>query len=228
MAIGLTLVFAAAIAAVAPLPSAGEAVVEEVKAAYAEVDAKHAAMPPARTTAEKLARLVETDQAGRLVWVERGPALKALSQDQRQAVSKAVADVIVPRDRQNIRMLKALIPEEGWFTRGRDGEQATYDAWILVQHATEEPAFMAEVLKRMGPLVEGGDVSGPNYALLYDRVALQQGRPQRYGSQIKCKDGRPQVAEPVEDYALIDKRRRAIGLTQPQAEYEAQFANVPC
>jgi hypothetical protein len=48
---------------------------------------------------------------------------------------------------------------------------------------------MQKVLRSMEGLVPQGEVEGKDYALLYDRVAMMTGRPQRYGSQGKCTPG---------------------------------------
>ena len=50
------------------------------------------------------------------------------------------------------------------------------------------------------PLVVTGEVDGQSFGLMYDRLAVNEGRPQRYGSQMKCEAGR-YVPEPLEDPA---------------------------
>ena len=57
-------------------------------------------------------------------------------------------------------------------------------------------------------------------AYLTDRVAVQAGRPQRYGSQFKIRDDGI-VFDPIEDSATVDERRAALGLP-PLAEYARQ------
>ncbi|HYD05463.1 MAG TPA: DUF6624 domain-containing protein, partial [Reyranella sp.] len=60
------------------------------------------------------------------------------------------------------------------------------------------------------------------YAMLYDRIATTEGRPQRYGTQgTDCADGRYVTPRDVEDPENLDARRSAIGL-QPMAQYLEQ------
>jgi hypothetical protein len=68
-------------------------------------------------------------------------------------------------------------------------------------------------------------VSGGDYALLYDRVAMRHQRPQRYGSQMHCEAGR-WAPDPIEDRGNLDKRRAALGM-EPYADYLARFAHDP-
>lgn len=109
---------------------------------------------------------------------------------------------------------------------GADGVDA---AWVLVQHADTDPAFQGEVLGQVGPLLESGGISQHDYALLTDRVLVNQGKPQRYGSQLKAVSGR-WVPKPIEAPEQdVDKRRASMGL-MPLADYvcvAAQFSPPP-
>ena len=61
---------------------------------------------------------------------------------------------------------------------------------------------------------------------MYDRLAIREGRPQRYGSQMTCRGGKF-VVDTLEDPVHIDERREAMGFMQTLAEYEKNFANYP-
>jgi hypothetical protein len=88
---------------------------------------------------------------------------------------------------------------------------------------------MRQVLARMEPLAKAGEVRGSDYALLYDRTALADGRPQRYGSQLGCDGGKLGFLR-MEDPAGVDARRKAVGLTETLAEYAKRFPTFgqPC
>jgi hypothetical protein len=57
-----------------------------------------------------------------------------------------------------------------------------------------------------------------NIALLEDRIATQNGRPQRYGSQFHTEPDGSVVPCPIEDPERLDERRASVGLG-PFAEY---------
>lgn len=53
--------------------------------------------------------------------------------------------------------------------------------------------------------------------MLVDRVLVQGGKPQRYGTQFRVEDGRL-VMDPIEDEAGLEDRRRKMRLP-PMDEY---------
>lgn len=120
-------------------------------------------------------------------------------------------------DRKTTATMKAAIAKHGWPGRkliGADGENA---AWLLVQHADADVAFQKECLALLEKSVAAGDADPQHHAYLYDRVAVAEHRPQRYGTQFM--DGKPQ---PIEDEANVDARRKAVGLGT-MAEYKQQM-----
>jgi hypothetical protein len=56
-----------------------------------------------------------------------------------------------------------------------------------------------------------------DYAYLCDRVQIGEGKPQHWGSQVKCENGNPALS-PVDDMSGLDARRKELFL-QPIAEY---------
>jgi uncharacterized protein DUF6624 len=127
-------------------------------------------------------------------------------------------------DSVNLAWLRPQLRTAGFPTRaqaGRDGVQAMA---LLIQHADADPAFQAEVLPQLEVAFRAGDVTGQEVAMLTDRVAKAQGRPQRYGTQTTIVDGRP-VVDPIEDSAGVDARRAAMGLPS-LAEYSRLLDSV--
>lgn len=122
---------------------------------------------------------------------------------------------------QNTKRVKALLEGHTWFTDAQFGKGASQDGWLLVQHADSDPAFQQEVLQRMKPLAETGEVAVRHVAYLEDRVAVNLGQPQRYGTQGMCSGDEWQPFE-LEDPKMTDARRAGVGL-QPLEEYGARF-----
>lgn len=121
-------------------------------------------------------------------------------------------------DTANLPQIKRIVAEHGGLPGaakvGADGVAA---AWILVQHADTDPAFQADVLEKISPLVKSGQVTSHEYALMTDRVLVNQGKPQRYGSQIEARDGK-WVPKPMEAPEQVDQRRASVG-EMPLADY---------
>lgn len=76
---------------------------------------------------------------------------------------------------------------------------------------------MTEVLTRMEPLAREQEANGRDFALLFDRVAMFEGRPQRYGSQVICKDGVGSF-HAIEDDAAVDDLRHEVGHPETMTE----------
>jgi hypothetical protein len=84
---------------------------------------------------------------------------------------------------KNAARLRELIAKHGWPCEdvvGADGAEA---AWLIAQHAIGEPGFVRRVLQMVRAIVEQKRVPAWHAAYLEDRIALFEGRPQRYGSQ---------------------------------------------
>jgi hypothetical protein len=121
-----------------------------------------------------------------------------------------------------------MMPATGWFTRSKYGKRASDAAFLIVQHAVNDPDLMRDGLKRMTPFVGTGEIDDQQYALLYDRISLQfDYKPQRYGSQVVCRAGTWQP-DTLEDPDHVDERRKAVGMRQTEAEYLKYFGKMPC
>lgn len=129
-------------------------------------------------------------------------------------------------DEANTAWLKARLKTHGWFTIPEYGKEADAAAFLIVQHADQDPAFQAEVLPQLEKLALEGKTNPRNYAMLFDRVAIGERRPQRYGSQGECAGG---VWTPfrLEDPATLDQRRATMGLP-PEAGYVASNTQRYC
>jgi hypothetical protein len=122
-------------------------------------------------------------------------------------------------DAINTARIKVIIKQHGWpgpKLIGRDGTDAFF---LLAQHA--DPAFQKKVLPLVQNAYRRGILTGQNFALFTDRVLVESGKPQIYGTSARpfdqWKDGEP-VFEPIEDEANVDKRRADVGLI-PLSEY---------
>ena len=120
-------------------------------------------------------------------------------------------------DEANRVRLKEIIQQHGWPMSemvGRDGVEA---AFFIVQHADRDPAFQREMLPLVEQSYEAGDLPGPKVALLTDRVLVNAGEPQRYGTQAEIVEG-DAVVMPIENPEKVDELRAEMGMP-PLEEY---------
>lgn len=127
-------------------------------------------------------------------------------------------------DRKNTARMKELVAKFGWPTPEMIGKEAASNAWLLVQHADQDPAFQKECLRLMEPLLKSGQVSTRNYAYLFDRVRVNARQLQRYGTQGKMEKGLI-FLQPVEDPRKLDQWRKEMNL-EPIEEYLQMMADA--
>jgi hypothetical protein len=177
--------------------------------------------------ATQLNEAVVREQAYRrgLSWTNEGPPIDAIVW---AALMRRIWRAATIEDHKNTAMLKAIVAEHGWPTIQLVGEQASLNAWLIVQHADDDPAFQLRALRLMAPLVASGSVSKSNYAFLYDRVMIKLAGKQRYGTQSRCLNG-THVTLPLESPDRVDALRAEMGL-DTVADNLARIARLygPC
>ncbi len=172
----------------------------------------------------RIAKLWAEDQAARLVYVssrtddETGARFWA----HRLAYSLATA-----ADQTSASYLRQLLEQFDWVDAHRFGNKISSHAWILVQHADDHPEFQQMVLSRIEKYLADGGVKKSDYAHLWDRVAVNHGRKQRYGTQPdwRCKD-RKLTLRPMEDPGNVDARRAEMGMGPVQQQLDEMTRSV--
>jgi hypothetical protein len=120
-------------------------------------------------------------------------------------------------DATNTAWLKTYVARWGWPTSKQVGKEAVESAFLIVQHAVQDTAFMRAMLPAVQEAYRRGDLKGGEVAMLADRIAVKAGHPQTYGTQFSLRDGR-WTLDPIADSAHVDERRASMGLP-PLAEY---------
>ena len=211
-------------------PSAADPLSEDARAAIAPVievirteQMKQAASAPADLN-ERFLRMYRLDQDSRKALQDID--LSGLPDDQRQVAERVMWEAIEAVDQQNQEDLLELIPPEGWFYKSIYGEGPAQTAFLIIQHSNVD--LWRRFLPILEPLVATGEVRGESYGLMYDRLAINEGRPQRYGTQMTCKAGKFVIdQENLEDPENVEDRRRAMGFRWTLSEYQALFDDYP-
>lgn len=123
-------------------------------------------------------------------------------------------------DTDNTAYLKSIVKSIGWPTIKDVGQEAASAAWLLAQHADQDPAFQERCLQLMKKL-SADAVSQANIAYLEDRVRVARHGPQLYGTQF-YQEGDYFGPRPIKDAGNLDRRRKDVGL-QPFRVYEAMM-----
>lgn len=103
------------------------------------------------------------------------------------------------------------------------GENGTYLYFALVQHADHDPEFQKRALNMMRQEVEYQNASPQDFAFLTDRVELNTGGKQIYGTQVTYNliSGKASP-RPTIDPDQINERRAKVGL-EPIETYLADM-----
>lgn len=100
-----------------------------------------------------------------------------------------------------------IISRYGWLGKSKIGELANSTLFMVIQHAQDN-----RVREKFYPLLEEsvneGESRPSDLATMKDRILIQNGQPQIYGTQY---DHSGQLL-PVENIKDLNKRRRRVGL----------------
>jgi hypothetical protein len=147
---------------------------------------------------------------------------QAFRTEGRRFTDRSPDDVAAERARG--RRIAEIVEVRGWPGVSLVGDAGASAAWLLVQHADQDPDFQDRALALLAQAAAEGDASAHDAAFLTDRVRVHRGRPQLYGTQFRSEDG---VATPfpIEDPDGLDARRAAAGI-EPFEENRARIQHV--
>lgn len=151
----------------------------------------------------------------------RAELLRRVARDQAARLAYD-AEAARQADAENLPWLKQVIARAGWPSRSLVGEDGASAAWLLAQHADDDPAFQRHCLGLLTAAAAQGAASLRAVAYLTDRVLLAEGKPQEYGTQLTGRGGRYRPQR-LRDPGGVDERRAAMSLG-PLADYLADFA----
>ena len=113
---------------------------------------------------------------------------------------------------RNADRLAEILDTDGWPTTSLVGPEAARRAFLIAQHADQQLDLQRRVLPLLTAAVSAGEADPSMLAMLRDRILVNEGRPQIYGTQIAgVADGEP-VPWPVADPEGMDERRAEVGL----------------
>ncbi len=143
------------------------------------------------------------------------PQLAALGADA-PAFIEAFGPVIGVVDQENAALARRLLDHPGFDVLHSQAPDAAQRVVDLLHHGgtLEDRRRLLEVIE---PLALAGQFDGQSYALMFDRLAESEGRPQRYGTQDACLEGRRGL-HAIEDPDRVDDLRAALGM-MPLDEY---------
>ncbi len=118
----------------------------------------------------------------------------------------------------NQKRIKEIFDKYGFIGFDLAGKDGANNFWLIVQHSDHNPDFQKKVLDKMKIEVDKGNADPSNYGLLVDRVRINTGQKQIYGTQVTYNDSGQAYCKNLEDSLYVDIKRKSIGL-EPLIDY---------
>ncbi|WAU79975.1 hypothetical protein O1Q96_09615 [Streptomyces sp. Qhu-G9] len=129
------------------------------------------------------------------------------------AAARVIADIFA----QEVDLLRSMLDEHGWPGHRLVGERGSRAAWQIATYCGDD-ALQARACDLLEKAVRQQDADPLHYALLADRLCLNRGEPQRFGTlYIPTHSGVLELYR-VGEPERLDDRRHALGL-EPHAAY---------
>ena len=152
-----------------------------------------------------IASMCEKDQDMRksLGKIERGDTVQYA--EQRLNISQM--------DEMNNVMLQRVIKDHGYPAASDFGMVTTHKFWILIMHQDKDLELQQSVLQWMRSMLFEGEVIGRDLAYLEDRVAVNKGECQVYGTQFRYdSEQNKNVPFDICEVKKLKKLRKKMGL----------------
>jgi len=119
---------------------------------------------------------------------------------------------IIAFDSISVLTVTAIIDQHGWLGKKQIGKAANRALFLTIQHAADNG-----VRKKYFPLLkasaEKGDSERSHMATMQDRLLVQAGEPQIYGTQSHRVNGQLELF-PIKDPEGVNKRRKKVGMAK--------------
>ena len=153
--------------------------------------------------ANELERMAEIDQIA--AYIRQGEYMKLTLEEW-----NSFKDSVFTTHQQRIEEIFNTYGFVGYDLAGKDG---SVNFWVMVQHSNHNPEFQKEVLRVMKIEVDKGNANPNNYAYLVDRVKLNTGKKQVYGTQVTYNFNTCQAyPKNLADSTSVNERRESLGL----------------
>jgi len=114
---------------------------------------------------------------------------------------------------ENAAILEKFLDAYGWPAPSTWSNEVHDAAWLIGIHSVGQPNILKRVFYFIEKLWQAKEVDGGNYARLYDRIALYEGRPQKYGTQLWASI-KGWYAPDLENPEKVDEYRRSVNLSR--------------
>ena len=125
--------------------------------------------------------------------------------------ANAIWKKLKPTDSINLIRLQAIMDRIGWPTVSKVGKPGASTAFLIIDHSPRE--IMEKYFPFLETAAKNGDASLASYATMKDRILVNRGKKQIYGTQ-RYWDSKTNkfIYFPIEDEQNVNARRKEVGL----------------
>gem|GEM_PF-5748501 len=116
----------------------------------------------------------------------------------------------------NCEKIRSIVEQYGFPGWDLVGKDASNNCSIVIQHFDHDVQFQKECLKLLNIEVGKENAAPENAAFLTDRVKVNSGLPQIYGTQVTYDSDGWAIPKPLENKEKVDSLRRSVGLDSLQ------------
>lgn len=123
-------------------------------------------------------------------------------------------------DTMSLKMVKRIIGDYGYPGKTLVGEPTNTAAWYVIQHNPKEIPKYLPLMQEAG---RNGELPFTLVAMMEDRYLMNEGKPQKYGTQGMTYGDSPSFIWPIEDPENVNERRAEAGFEQTIEEYASNL-----
>lgn len=162
----------------------------------------------------ELSKIYESDQHYRIII---DSLVRKANLDWNHPEIQKLIPAAAKQDSINLTKVVSILNQYGWVGQDRVGVDANQALFVVIQHA--DSSTMMRYFPLLVKSYEMGETPGKYFALMLDRLLVEQGKKQLYGTQIQMEKQNGSYSPfPIEQEATIDIRRKKVGLP-PLHEY---------
>jgi len=128
-------------------------------------------------------------------------------------------------NKKHTERMKEIINKYGWPTKSMVGSDAAHGAWLLVQHSDYDVDFQKKAVELVTKASDKGEADKKILGYLIDRVRVNSGKPQLFGTQFYKDQGGKYGPKPIEDPENLEARRKDYQM-EPFLEYEKRMREI--
>ena len=113
---------------------------------------------------------------------------------------------------RHIPIIKKVVSTFGYPSFEKVGKETSSNFFTLIQHSDIDLTFQTKMLALIKKQVDKKQVSGNNYAFLYDRVQKNSKKEQLYGTQLGYDENGNAYSVNLKDKENVNRRRKDLGM----------------